>query len=392
MRVLYFGTYSTGEGYPRNSVIIRGLRAHGVEVVECHQELWRDSSDKVGGASTRLALFKLAPRLLTTYASLVAHFARVPHYDLMVVGYTGQIDIFLARLLNSFRRKPLVLDAFISLYDTVVNDRKLASPSSLKARLLWWLDKTSCAIADLVLLDTNAHIAYFVNEFGIPGKKFASLFVGGDELASRAGIASDKSERSLDKNAPFTVLYFGTYIPLHGIKYIVEAAALLKKRTDIRFIFIGEGQLLPSIKRLAARLGCTNIEFIDHWLAPADLAARIADADLCLGIFGATGKATRVIPCKVFDCMAFGKAILTADTPAARELLKDGETAILVESANPSAIAGAIERMTEEADRLETIGRRARKLYLERCTPAAIGAELLQVLTRRADTKEFRGL
>ena len=392
MRVLYFGTYSTGEGYPRNSVLIEGLRAHGVEVVECHEELWRGSSDKVGGASTGQALLKLAPRLLKTYASLAAQFAKTPHYDLIVVGYTGQIDIFLARALNSFRRKPIVLDAFISLYDTVVNDRRLASPSSLKARLLWWLDKASCTIADLVLLDTNAHISYFVNEFGIPEKKFARLFVGGDEVTKGADILRNRPRKNLDEERPFTVLYFGTYIPLHGIEYIVEAAALLRERSDIRFIFIGEGQLLPSIRGLAARRRCTNIEFIDHWLSPANLGARIADADLCLGIFGATGKAARVIPCKVFDCMAFGKTILTADTPAARELLKNDETALLVEPGNPHAIAETIKTMTEEPDRLEAIGRRARGLYLERCTPAAIGAELLQVLSSVADTKELERL
>jgi hypothetical protein len=47
VRVLWFGTYSVGPGYPRNTVLIEGLRAAGVEVAECHVPLFRGAADKV---------------------------------------------------------------------------------------------------------------------------------------------------------------------------------------------------------------------------------------------------------------------------------------------------------------------------------------------------------
>ncbi len=53
-----------------------------------------------------------------------------------------------------------------------------------------------------------------------------------------------------------------------------------------------------------------------------------------------------VIPCKVYDCMAFGKAIITADTPAIKELLTDGETVVLVNAGNPGeALAESILKL-----------------------------------------------
>ncbi|MEF9426698.1 MAG: hypothetical protein L0956_05835 [Candidatus Mariimomonas ferrooxydans] len=51
MKVCYFGTYSTGPGYPRNRVIIKGLRENRVEVIECHKEIWKDASEKIRAAS-----------------------------------------------------------------------------------------------------------------------------------------------------------------------------------------------------------------------------------------------------------------------------------------------------------------------------------------------------
>jgi len=377
MRVLYFGTYSVGEGYPRNSVIIRGLRENGVDVVECHADLWRGAKDKLAGAKSIAGIARIAPRFITTYLSLIRQFRNAPDCDLIIVGYTGQLDIFLAKVLNRRRNKPLVLDAFISLYDTIVKDRGLTKPGTVKANLLWWLDKKACSLADLVLLDTKAHIDYFVQEFGLPKSRFARVFVGGDEVVTRSGPDNGEPERLEGSEKKFNVLYFGTYIPLHGIEYIVKAAKIVAVDRDIRFTLVGTGQLLKTTQRLAADLGCKNIEFVGRWSSSAELAAYIRQADVCLGVFGTTRKASRVIPCKIYDCMAFGKPIITADTPAAQELLSNNETALLVDRGSPEAIAEALGRLKHDSTLSRTIGSNAKKVYNERCVPEAIGRELI---------------
>jgi glycosyltransferase involved in cell wall biosynthesis len=384
MKVLYFGTYSLGEGYPRNSVIIQGLRENGVEVIECHEDLWRGSKDKIKRAGTILGLLVILPRLLRIYISLIYKFAKSPDYDLIVVGYTGQIDIFLVRILNLFKRKPVVLDAFISIYDTIVMDRSIVRPGSIRATLLWWLDRTACRVADLILLDTSEHINYFVKEFGLPREKFCRVFVGGDEVAHSAGIRNkelrirrQKTKGKRQEDGTFNVLYFGTYIPLHGVEYIIKAAKHLEDEEDICFTLVGTGQLLEETKRLASDLSCKNIEFIDRWIPSKDLAICISKSDICLGIFGTTGKASQVIPCKVYDCMAFGKAIITADTPAIKELLQDGKTAILVDAGNPKVIAESILKLKSDKHLRLDIGKRALEEYKERCLPKTIGRDLI---------------
>lgn len=103
----------------------------------------------------------------------------------------GKTIIFLAKFLNLFRKKPVVLDAFLSLYDTIISDRGLVSPGSVKARVIWWLDRMSCRLADLVLLDTEEHIKFFVSEFGINSDKFVRVFVGAAEAMLR--LKADKA-------------------------------------------------------------------------------------------------------------------------------------------------------------------------------------------------------
>ena len=137
MTICYFGNFNPD--YARNKVIIKGLEENGVKVV---------------------------------------YSLRVPH-DLVIVGYSDSRWVVpLARLLS---RKKIVWDAFYSLYDSWVFDRKLVSPRSLKAKYYWWADWLSCTLADRILLDTNAHIDYFVKTFRIPRHKFVRVLVGTDD-------------------------------------------------------------------------------------------------------------------------------------------------------------------------------------------------------------------
>lgn len=368
MTVLYFGTYSKGEGYPRNNVIIEGLKKSGVEVIECHGSLWKGPEEKMAGVKMGIDLLRFLPYFLSTYLLLIRNFFKIHNYDLIIVGYSGHFDIFLAKLLTIFKRKPLVFDAFLSLYDTVVLDRKIVRKGSFKAGVLWWVDKASCAISDLVLLDTNEHITYFVETFKLPREKFCRIFASTEEEF----LEGDEVEGD-EKKDGFSVLFFGTYIPLHGIQTIIKAAKLLDKYDDIQVTLTGKGQLLPEMKRLAQKLGVQNLTFQDNWVSPKELKGYIQNASVCLGVFGETGKTKRVIPLKVYGCLSQGKAVITGDTPAARELLTDGETAILVPLGDPSALANAILDLRENENLSNKIGCEAVKLFKERCSVEVIG-------------------
>ena len=160
------------------------------------------------------------------------------------------------------------------------------------------------------------------------------------------------------------MLFYGKFIPLQGISYIVRAAKILEKDKEVKFEIIGSGQLSDNIKRLSKELDIKNIDFRD-WVAYKELPEHILNADVCLGIFGSTPKAQRGIPIKVYEALAMKKPIITGDTPAAREVFTHKQNALLCKMCNPEALAESIILLKENRELRANIAESGHKLYQE---------------------------
>jgi glycosyltransferase involved in cell wall biosynthesis len=378
MTVCYWGTYD--QEYPRNRILMAGLRASGVDVRECHFPLWKDTSQKLRHARAGWLRPGMLLRCARAYSSLSARFLTSPRPDFLFVGYSGHFDVFPAYVLSRLRRVPLIFDAFLSLYDSLVLDRDAVARTGPKAKFLAWVDRTACRLADRVLLDTQAHAEFFSEAFGLPAEKFWVLPIGADDQVFRPEAGPPRNGR------PYTVLHFGRYIPLHGLETVVRAARLLEENgAPCRFLMVGDGEERAKIESLAGRLGVRSLEFRGSE-SPERLAVTIRESDLCLGIFGETGKAARVVPNKVYEAMAAGKPVITGDSPAARELLTDGVDCLLCRRGDPGALAEAITRLRNDGALAERLALAGRLRFQEKASPAVIGRDLLErleVLTGR---------
>ena len=114
------------------------------------------------------------------------------------------------------------------------------------------------------------------------------------------------------------------------------------------------------------------------WIPYQELPARIRAADVVLGIFGSSIKARMVVPNKVYQAAQVGRAIVTADTPAIREVFRPGESIWTIDP-EPSALAGALRRLARETDLRERLGREARADVLRAAGPAVRAARLAEV-------------
>ena len=370
MRICFFGTYTVAEGYPVNRVLAKGLRRTGVDVEECRQELWGGFLHELVARPTGAGLLSLCWRLPLCYGRLLAKYMTARDHEWVVVGYPGYLDVLVARALNWRRQRRLALVAFISLYDTAVLDRAQIKAGSWKGRLLKSLDRIAFAAADVVLVDTHAQRQHFATLFELPQDKFRVSLVGEDDdrFYPAAAIASPL--------AGFEALFFGTYVPLHGIEVILDAAEELRRETGISFTVIGNGQLFPQIRQDAAARQLTNIAFVDHWVTTAELVDYIGRARVCLGIFGRTDKAARVIPYKVFDALAMRKPVVTRDSPAVRELLVHGESALLCEPEGGS-LARSLLRLRDDPDLASTLADNGYACYRQHGCPEAVGRALV---------------
>lgn len=333
MRIVFWGTYDTGK--PRVRILLRGLRENGVEVIEIHRDIWRGVKDKsqVKGLAHKLCIFV---RWLLAYPVLIWRYLRQARHDVVLVGYLGQLDVLVLWPFARWRGVPVVWDAFLSLYNTVVEDRRLLSPRHPLARLLWAWEWLACRAADRVVLDTRAHADYFMRTFSLTREKMAVAFVGAEPEAFPI-----PPEQSTVPEATPTVLFYGQFIPLHGIETIIQAARTARDEL-IDWVIIGSGQEAECIRTLLDADPLPLLRWIP-WVKYAELTDWISRATVCLGIFGATDKAARVIPNKVFQILMSGKPLITRDSPAIRELVDPSEPGIwLVPPADPEALLAAV--------------------------------------------------
>ena len=340
--------------YVRNAMMLKCLEKNGVEIIDCS-----DSS-----ASYPARFLRVIPNFLSK---------RNASFDCVFVGFFGQP---LVPIIKKLTKKPIIFDAFLSAYDTMCFDRKRFRPASLAGKFFYWLDKHSCENSDRILLDTNAHIDYFINTFGLPREKFHRIFVGADD-----SVFYPREVNREDKL--FRIFYYSSYLPLHGTEYIIQAAKILERNKEIEFKIVGKGPQLIKMRRLARRIGITNVDFTD-WIPYEELPLEIAKADICLGgHFSDIEKAKRVIAGKTFQFIAMKKPVIVGDCPGNRELFNHKENTFMVKMADAAALADAILEVRNNEALRRQIAEEGYITFVDRCNTDAIGRELAEMLCLR---------
>ena len=349
-----FFTCSASSDYVRNRTVVRALeRKHEVEAAAS------------AAASYPRRLAAVVPRILTASRK----------FDVYVAGFLGQP---LMPFLRTRSLKPIILDAFISVYDTLCSDRRTFSPRSPAGRLSRWLDTKALQWASCVLTDTEPAADFMAQEFGVARSKFVAVPVGADE--SLFYPQSNPGDDSIG------VLYYSSYLPLHGAPVVVEAANLLRDKEGIRFTLIGRGPERQRVEERARRHKLTNCRFID-WVPFEELPGHLAACDIFLGgHFNAkNAKAQRVVPGKVYQGLAMVKPTIVGDCEANRIWFQHGESAYTVPMGNAGALADAILELAGSSRLRDRIGQGGRSLYEQRFSEAVIAA-LLDRCVERAVT------
>jgi glycosyltransferase involved in cell wall biosynthesis len=113
-----------------------------------------------------------------------------------------------------------------------------------------------------------------------------------------------------------------------------------------------------------------------------ELPNRIASSDICLGIFGRTEKAERVVPHKIFQAMGMRKSVITGRTPAVEEFFSHRENIFLIQELRPDLLAQAILELKRDEDLREGIAERGYQLVSQKFSPEAIGRTLIKILKK----------
>jgi len=202
-------------------------------------------------------------------------------------------------------------------------------------------------------------------------ERAAVWYLGADTTVFRQAPAPPRNGR-------LRVLFYGSFLRLHGVQTILEAAALVNDKR-LEFVLLGDGPEHAAVVAAARESGLDAVEF-QPWVPYETLGRIVADAAIGLGVFGTSAKTQMVIPNKVYQMAAVGRPIITADTPAVREVFTHGETAWLCPPGDAAALADALRVLRDDPGLRARLGRQAATLMAERFNPTAQAQRLAEIL------------
>ncbi|MFL5953000.1 MAG: glycosyltransferase [Gaiellaceae bacterium] len=313
-------------GHPRNVNAIAAMRATGIDVEERHASVRR------GGWLGALNVVVAETKLFVSRPSA---------FDVVIVGYPGHFDVPRARRLAGGRA--LVFDAVLSLENELVEVRRRIGARSTTARVLRAVDFQALRLPDLVVCGTRVEADY-LEERG--ARRTEAIFLGADE-----GLFSETWAPAY----PFSALYVAD--PSHDV--VDEAIGMAGVPVDV----LDAGDLRED-----------------------DAGIRFGHAGIVLGSF----RESRAIPPSVFAALATGVPVITADTPAACELLADGDSAVLVPPDDPQALASAIALLAADEPLRARIAAGGRSAFEEHASRRVLGERWHAALHGNALRQEIR--
>ena len=310
--------------YPRNARLRAFLTNEGFHVDSIHRGT-PTGSTPFGKLRAVLALFRLARG---ADAILLSE---------MSLAYAGLT--WIASRLNGAVH---IVDGFIGMYETVVEDKGKVRPGSPTAKLLKALDYLSVKSADIYLTDTELRAAAIRKKYR-KVSSVVSLPVGAPEWAVWRRPEPVQNSGVARQAEPLHILYYGNYIPLHGLESFVEGWASMDDPGRIHTTFIGRGdRYAATVERVHAAGLSVYAEF--YGPVPADeLLGYIEQADVVLGIFGDSPKARTVIANKVWQGLACGRTVLTRDSKALDEISRIVPHTLVAVDTEPYKIARALD-------------------------------------------------
>jgi glycosyltransferase involved in cell wall biosynthesis len=243
----------------------------------------------------------------------------------------------------------------MSLY-LIAAERELVARHPITGRLIYWIEKLACLLPTLLILDTAEYVQWFQEVYGLDPARFRLVPTGADDRIFYP-VEADRQDDGL-----FKALYYGTFIPNHGVEHIVEAARILRDDPTIHFELVGEGPTKAKAMSLAQEYDLDNVTFVG-WVDKRDLPRKAARADVCLGVFGTTPQSMMTVQNKIYEGLAMTRPVITGEGPAVCQALIHGEHVYLCERANPRALAEAVKTLKADPELRQRLAKSGYQLY-----------------------------
>jgi glycosyltransferase involved in cell wall biosynthesis len=307
-----------------------------------------------GGVKIKRPLYALAPLVLLSALRTAGSLLRSGELDLVHVHWVvpnGPIGAIAAR------RHDLPLVVTLHGSDMAVSER--SRPIGRATR--WTFARTAAVTAP------SGDLLERARRLGAPGLRELIPY-GADARSLEADPREVERLRGRLGLGPADVVVagLGRLIPVKGFEYLLEAHAKARiARPELRLVLVGDGDLREELRARARALGVADSLILAGMVDRGAIPAYLGVADIVVVPSVRYGGYVDGLPNVALEAMAAGKPLVATRVGGLPELVRHGETGLLVDEKDSDALADAIVTLARDGDMRTRMGDSSRRLVRE---------------------------
>ena len=264
-------------------------------------------------------------------------------------------------LLHRLRGVPHVLNVQDLVPQYAIDLGMLKNPALI--RMLRWIERAVYRNVQLITVHSRGNAEVLARQ-GVPAGKMALVPNWVDTRRLRPSPRDNAYRRKAGLEGKFVALFSGHLGFAQDLDSVVEAGALLRERSEIALLIVGEGIEKRRLEEKARKLGLANVRFMPA-VSEDDYPQVVASADVCLATLQPSLRCP-VVPAKLLGYMAAGKPIIASfpEGGDAPRLVRDAGCGVCAPPGDPARLAQAILDAAERPAESRARGEHGRR-YVE---------------------------
>lgn len=217
-------------------------------------------------------------------------------------------------------------------------------------------------IADKIICVSEPARQHFINAWGIPSEKLVVIPNGVDVALFAKAVPTQNKREALHLGCGPVIIFVGGFQPWHGLDVLVEAFTRVQAAIpQARLLLVGDGPARPQVERWIQIVEIQSKVVLTGLVPQAEVPDYLALADVAVLPYPRLSKELWFSPLKLYEYMAAGKAIVASRDGQVAEVIKEGQTGMLVEPGDVAALAQALIGLLQQPEVGRRLGENARR-------------------------------
>ena len=217
--------------------------------------------------------------------------------------------------------------------------------------------------AHRIITTTSALKKKLIGVYGLDENKIEVVHLATDIVENEGGL--DHNRGLTPEKKTMDLCYFGQLYHLQGIEVAIESLRHIDAAVRLH-IFGGTQKRTDELTSFAEQTGVAARVVFHGFTAPSELRRTVQELGPVLIMPSlSAGRMDYVAHSKIYEYLSYGLPIVASDLSSVREVLSEGDAAVLVEPNSTEALAAGIKQVLNDSAVAASLGMHARKLALK---------------------------